>query len=61
MLCLAGPISKTISTQGMKAVYEALDAQGKKTFEEAYAASYGPATDVSALEPARACLSLDCP
>ena len=43
----AGPISKIISTQGMKAVYNALDAQGKKEFEEAYAASYGPAMDVS--------------
>ena len=30
----------------MPAVYEALDAQGKKVFEEAYAASYGPAMDV---------------
>ena len=30
----------------MTAVYEALDEQGKKTFEQAYAASYGPAQDV---------------
>ena len=45
--CCAGPISKIISTQGMKAVYEALDSQGKQVFEQAYAASYGPAMDVS--------------
>ena len=30
----------------MLAVYEALDEQGKETFEQAYAASYGPAQDV---------------
>ena len=40
--CITGPISKTISTQGMKAVYEGLDAAGKKVFEQAYAASFKP-------------------
>lgn len=44
--CITGPISKTISTKGMKAVYESLDAAGKKTFEQAYAASFKPAMDV---------------
>ena len=32
--CITGPISKLISTQGMPAVYEALDAEGKKVFEK---------------------------
>ena len=35
---ITGPISKTISTQGMLAVYEKLDDAGKKIFKEAYAA-----------------------
>ncbi|DBB07086.1 TPA: hypothetical protein ACH3X1_011669 [Trebouxia sp. C0004] len=43
---ITGPISKTISTQGMLAVYEKLDDAGKKTFKEAYAASHGPAMDI---------------
>ena len=32
--CITGPVSKTISTQGMLAVYERLDAAGKKVFAE---------------------------
>lgn len=43
---ITGPISKTISTKGMLAVYEKLDEAGKKVFKEAYAASLGPAMDV---------------
>ena len=45
---ITGPISRTISTQGMKAVYEGLDAAGKKVFEQAYTASFGPAMDICA-------------
>lgn len=46
MECITGPISKTISTQGMPAVYNMFDAAGKKVFEEAYAASFRPAMDI---------------
>lgn len=45
---ITGPISRTISTKGMKAVYEGLDAAGKKEFEKAYVASFGPAQDICA-------------
>lgn len=31
---ITGPISRTISSKGMPAVYEALDAQGKETFKQ---------------------------
>lgn len=34
MECITGPISKIISSKGMPAVYEALDAEGKKVFEK---------------------------
>ena len=34
MECITGPISRIISTQGMPAVYEALDDEGKKIFEK---------------------------
>jgi len=44
--CITGPISKIVSTQGMPAVYEALDDAGKKVFEKAYSASLGPALDI---------------
>jgi ketol-acid reductoisomerase len=40
---VTGPISKTISKRGIVALYEGLDAAGKKTFEQAYSAAY-PAT-----------------
>jgi ketol-acid reductoisomerase len=43
---VTGPISKTISKQGILAVYEGLDAAGKQVFEAAYAASYGPAKEI---------------
>jgi ketol-acid reductoisomerase len=43
---ITGPISKTISKQGILAVYENLDAAGKATFERAYAASYKPAFEI---------------
>jgi len=46
--CITGPVSRIISTQGMPAVYEALDAEGKKIFEKAYSAAIGPAKDVCA-------------
>jgi ketol-acid reductoisomerase len=43
---ITGPISKTISKEGIKAVYDKLDDAGKKTFEQAYAASYKPAKEI---------------
>jgi ketol-acid reductoisomerase len=43
---ITGPISKTISKQGILAVYEGLDAAGKATFEEAYAATYPAAREI---------------
>ncbi|GBF94057.1 acetohydroxy acid isomeroreductase [Raphidocelis subcapitata] len=43
---ITGPISRTISTKGMPAVYNGLDAAGKKVFEEAYTASFKPAMDI---------------
>ncbi len=45
---ITGPISKTISKRGIRAVYEGLDAAGKAEFEKAYAAAYGPAKEVLA-------------
>ena len=45
---ITGPISRTISTKGMRAVYEGLDAAGRKEFEKAYVASFGPAQDICA-------------
>ena len=32
--CITGPISKMISTQGMQAVYESLDAAGQQSFKQ---------------------------
>jgi len=43
---ITGPISKTISTKGMVAVYNMLDDAGKKVFQEAYSASLKPAMDI---------------
>lgn len=43
---ITGPISKTISTKGMLALYDALDAAGKKTFEKAYSSAYKAALDI---------------
>ncbi len=45
---ITGPISKTISKEGILAVYEKLDGAGKKTFEKAYAATYPAAREVIA-------------
>ncbi|CAH9135489.1 unnamed protein product, partial [Cuscuta epithymum] len=44
--CITGIVSKTISTQGMLAVYNSLSEEGKKEFESAYSASYYPCMDI---------------
>ncbi|MCF7929289.1 MAG: ketol-acid reductoisomerase [Spirochaetales bacterium] len=43
---LTGPISKTISKHGIRAVYEAFQGKEKETFERAYSASYLPAFEI---------------
>ncbi|TKY66775.1 Ketol-acid reductoisomerase [Spatholobus suberectus] len=43
---ITGIISKTISTKGMLAVYNALSEDGKREFEKAYSASYYPCMDI---------------
>merc|ERR1712157_243911 len=43
---ITGNIVKTISTQGIKAVYEQLSADEKPIFEEAYSAAYLPAKEI---------------
>ena len=43
---ITGPISKTISKQGILAVYEGLDDAGKAEFEKAYCASYHPVAEI---------------
>jgi ketol-acid reductoisomerase len=43
---VTGVISKTISSKGMLAVYNALSDEGKKEFEAAYSAAYYPSMDV---------------
>lgn len=43
---ITGPISKTISHHGIKAVYEGLDPAGKEIFERIYSHSYHPAFDI---------------
>ncbi|MFW6387716.1 MAG: ketol-acid reductoisomerase [bacterium] len=43
---ITGPISETISHRGIHAVYEALDAEGKKEFETAYNAAYAPSYEI---------------
>jgi ketol-acid reductoisomerase len=45
---ITGPISRTISRQGIKAVYDGLDAAGKAEFERAYAAAYPAAREIIA-------------
>ncbi len=47
--CITGPISRIISTQGMPAVYEALDAHGKEVFKEVRASPSSSSSD--ALNP----------
>jgi len=43
---ITGNIVKTISTKGIKAVYEQLSAEDKPIFETAYSASYKPAKEI---------------
>ncbi|KAL8136705.1 hypothetical protein V2J09_002706 [Rumex salicifolius] len=43
---ITGIISKTISTKGMLAVYNALSEEGKKEFETAYSAAFYPCMDI---------------
>lgn len=43
---ITGPISKTISHEGIIAVYNKLDDDDKKVFERIYSLSYGPAFDI---------------
>ena len=45
---ITGPISKTISRNGIKAVYDSLDANGRAEFEKAYAAVYPAAREIIA-------------
>ncbi len=42
---VTGPISRTISHDGILRVYEQLDDNGKKVFERIYSLAYGPAFD----------------
>ncbi|KAE9464473.1 hypothetical protein C3L33_03586, partial [Rhododendron williamsianum] len=44
--CITGVISRTISTQGMLALYNSLSEDGKKEFEVAYSASFYPSMDI---------------
>ena len=44
--CITGPVSKTISTKGMVAVYNMFSEADKKIFSEAYSASFKPAMDI---------------
>jgi len=43
---ITGNIVKIISTQGIRAVYQGLNAEDKKVFETAYSASYKPAKEI---------------
>jgi len=45
---ITGPITKTISKQGIYKVYEMMNAADKAKFEQAYSAAYTPAKDVLA-------------
>ncbi|CAL5330993.1 unnamed protein product [Camellia sinensis] len=44
--CITGDISKTISTQGMLAVYNSLSEDSKREFKVAYSASYYPSMHI---------------
>lgn len=46
MESITGPITRIISREGMLGVYNSFDAEGKKVFEQAYSASFGPAMDI---------------
>ncbi|HMN27928.1 MAG TPA: undecaprenyl diphosphate synthase family protein, partial [Caldilineaceae bacterium] len=43
---VTGPISHTISKDGILAVYESLDAAGQEEFRQAYSAAYHPAFEI---------------
>jgi len=43
---VTGPLSRTISRDGILAVYEQLDAEEKKTFEKIYSHAYNPAMEI---------------
>lgn len=43
---VTGPISETLSKDGILALYDKLDAAEKKRFDEAYSASYRPALEI---------------
>ncbi len=43
---VTGPLSKTISHNGILAVYEQLDDAGKRVFEKIYSHTYGPAFEI---------------
>jgi len=43
---VTGPLSRTISRDGILAVYENLDAEGKNIFEKIYSHTYRPAFDI---------------
>lgn len=43
---ITGNIVKTISTQGIKAVYDQLNGEDKATFQTAYSAAYKPAKEI---------------
>ena len=43
---ITGQITKKISTRGIKAVYDDMNADDKKIFETAYSASYSPSKEI---------------
>ena len=43
---VTGPLSRTISHDGILAVYEQLDDEGQKVFERIYSHAYGPAFEI---------------
>ncbi|MFJ4790237.1 ketol-acid reductoisomerase [Streptomyces sp. NPDC088794] len=45
---ITGPIARTISQEGLRAVRENLDAAGRDVFDRAYTATYGPAREIIA-------------
>ncbi|GHE03109.1 ketol-acid reductoisomerase [Streptomyces alanosinicus] len=45
---ITGPIARTISRSGLRAVREGLDAAGREVFDRAYTATYGPARELVA-------------
>ncbi|GKC40787.1 ketol-acid reductoisomerase, chloroplastic-like protein, partial [Tanacetum coccineum] len=51
--CITGNISRTISTQGMKAVYESLTEEGKKEFLTAYRKKGLPAFPMGKIDQTR--------